>query len=87
MKKLYTIFTVVLCCLMSTACEKKFLDKAPGVDLTEDNAFLNKANLETFVTTIYRYSVHSNFRYRNQGDLPFSQVNRGVESWGSCWMK
>lgn len=75
MKKLSVIFTVVLCCLITTACEKNFLDKAPGVDLTEDNAFLNKASLETFVTTIYRYSVHSNFRYRNQGDLPFSQVN------------
>lgn len=75
MKKLSFIATVVLCCLLTTACEKSFLDKAPGVDLTEDNAFLNRANLETFMTTIYRYSLHSNFRYRNQNLLPFSQVN------------
>ncbi|WP_375444947.1 RagB/SusD family nutrient uptake outer membrane protein [uncultured Fibrella sp.] len=75
MKKLYFILTVVFCCLITWSCDKNFLDKAPGVDLTEDNAFLNKANLETFVSTIYRYSVHSNFRYRNQGDIPFSQVN------------
>lgn len=74
MKKLSFLFTVVFCCLLTTACNKSFLDKAPGVDLTEDNAFLNKASLEMFVTTIYRYSMHSNFRYRNQGDIPFSQV-------------
>jgi starch-binding outer membrane protein, SusD/RagB family len=84
MKRIYFILTVVGCCLLTTACDKSFLDKAPGVDLTEDNAFLNKASLETFMTTIYRYSVHSNFRYRIQGEafnatasyyIPFSQVN------------
>lgn len=74
MKKLSLLFTAVVCCMLTTACDKSFLDKAPGVDLTEDNAFLNKANLETFMTTIHRYSVHSNFRYRNQGDIPFSQL-------------
>lgn len=74
MKKLSLLFTAVVCFMLTTACDKSFLDKAPGVDLTEDNAFLNKANLETFMTTIYRYSVHSNFRYRNQGDIPFSQL-------------
>jgi len=84
MKKLSFIFTIVLGCLLTMACEKKFLDKAPGVDLTEDNAFLDKASLETFVTTIYRYSVHSNFRYGIQRQdvqstpsyyTPFSGVN------------
>ena len=84
MRKIIIIFTTVVCCLLSTACNNAFLDKAPGVDLTEDNAFLNKANLETFMTTIYRYSVHSNFRYRVQTQvaatpernfIPFSQVN------------
>lgn len=84
MKRIYFIGMVVVCCFLTTACHKDFLDKAPGVDLTEDNAFLNKASLETFVTTIYRYSVHSNFRYRIQSEAvtspasyytPFSQVN------------
>ena len=75
MKKIYALLTIVGCCFIFSACEKDFLDKAPGVDLTEDNAFLNKASLELFMTTVYRYSVHSIFRYRNQGDLPFSGVN------------
>ncbi|MDR6562134.1 MULTISPECIES: RagB/SusD family nutrient uptake outer membrane protein [unclassified Arcicella] len=75
MKNIYFLITLLFCCLITSSCDKAFLDKAPGVDLTEDNAFLNKASLETFMTTIYKYSVHSNFRYRNQGDIPFSQVN------------
>lgn len=73
MKKIYLLFT--LCCLISSSCNKDFLDKAPGVDLTENNVFLNKASLESFMATVYKYSMHSNFRYRTQGDIPFSQVN------------
>lgn len=75
MKKQYILFSILICLLLTSSCEKAFLDKAPGVDLTEDNAFLNKASLELFMASVYRYSVHSNFRYRNQGDIPFSQVN------------
>lgn len=85
MKKTAFVIAVTFCCLLTTACDTAtFLDKAPGVDLTEDNAFLNRANLETFVTTIYRYGIHSNFRYRIQSQVevnpaayftPFSQVN------------
>ncbi|QHW00369.1 RagB/SusD family nutrient uptake outer membrane protein [Spirosoma endbachense] len=84
MKKIVSFITILVCCFITTSCNKNFLDKAPGVDLTEDNAFLNKANLETFITTIYRYGVHSNFRYRIQGEavttpasyyIPFSGVN------------
>jgi hypothetical protein len=84
MKKYFSIFVIFFGCLLTTACRENFLDKAPGVDLTEDNAFLNKANLETFITTIYRYGVHSNFRYRVQAETiaspdrnytPFSGVN------------
>jgi len=74
MKKIYYLATLVFC-LISSSCDKSFLDKAPGVDLTEDNAFINKASLEIFMATVYKYSMHSNFRYRTQGDLPFSQVN------------
>ena len=84
MKKIYLIFTVIFCSMIASSCEEKFLDKAPGVDLTEDNAFIDKASLEIFMTTVYRYAVHSNFRYRNQTEvvtspaaayIPFSQVN------------
>jgi starch-binding outer membrane protein, SusD/RagB family len=75
MKKIILSFTIIFCSLISFSCEQNFLDKAPGVDLVEDNIFLTKANLESFMATIYRYGMHSIFRYRMQGDIPFSQVN------------
>lgn len=75
MKKIILSFTIIFCSLISFSCEQNFLDKAPGVDLVEDNVFLTKANMESFMATIYRYGMHSIFRYRQQGDIPFSQVN------------
>ena len=74
MKKISYII-IVACICMITACKKNFLDKAPGVDLTEDNIFTTKNNMESFMATVYRYGMHSIFRYRMQGDIPFSQVN------------
>lgn len=73
MKKIY-ILAVTFCCLIISSCNEDFLEKAPGVDLTENDVFLNKANLEVFMATVYRYSVHSIFRYNNQGNIPFSNV-------------
>jgi hypothetical protein len=75
MKKIKYLIPVIICLSFVTSCKKQFLDKAPGVDLTEDNIFLTKANMENFMATVYRYGMHSIFRYRMQGDIPFSQVN------------
>ena len=75
MKKIRLFLSVLICFLILASCKKKFLDKAPGVDVTEDNIFLTKANLESFMATIYKYSMNSLWRYRDQGNIPFSQVN------------
>lgn len=75
MKKIKFLIAVLFCILILGSCKKKFLDKAPGVDLTEDNIFTTKANMESFMATVYRYGMNSIFRYRQQGDIPFSQVN------------
>lgn len=69
MKKIYFLFNICAALLILSACERDFLDKAPGVDLTEDNAFENQANLERFIATIYQYAMHGNFRYRNQNNF------------------
>ena len=75
MKKIILSITVIFCSLISFSCEQNFLDKAPGVDLVEDSVFLTKANMESFMATIYRYGMNSIFRYSQQGNIPFSQVN------------
>jgi starch-binding outer membrane protein, SusD/RagB family len=38
---------------------KEFLDKSPGVDITEDVVFSNKANVEAYISTLYRYGMVS----------------------------
>lgn len=73
MKKIYSFG--LLLCLLIISCNDDFLEKAPGVDLTEDFIFTNKANLDVFINTIYRYGVHSNFRYGNYASAyPFSKT-------------
>jgi len=40
-----------------------FLEKAPSIDITEDDVFDSKTNVETFLASIYRYGIHSNYGY------------------------
>lgn len=65
--KFLLLFSIVLFITIAS-CKKDFLDKAPGVDLTENNVFQSKANLESFMATIYKYGMNSTFRYRDQGN-------------------
>jgi len=73
MKKIF-ILAITFCCLITSSCNEDFLEKAPGVDLVENDVFKNKANLEIFMATVYRYSMHSIFRYGIQSSLPFSNA-------------
>lgn len=72
MRKYQLLFLMTAILLAATSC-KKFLDKAPGVDLTENTVFTSKANLDQFINTTYKYAVHSLFRYRDQNN--FSNTN------------
>jgi len=64
-----TIILIIFCGIISssfTSCESlmgDFLDKAPGVDVTEDTIFSSKVEAETFLTSIYHYGIHSNLGY------------------------
>lgn len=67
MKKL--IIPLIFCgliYLLSTSCEEMFghyLDKAPGVDVTEDTIFSNRIESETMLMSIYDYGIPSIFPY------------------------
>ncbi len=50
------------------SCKKKlgdFLEKAPGVDVTEDIVFSKRANVEAYVSTLYQYGMVSIFPNRD----------------------
>lgn len=65
MKNIIILFVCVLTsALLFQSCEKMmgdYLDKAPGVDVTEDTIFSSKVQVETFITGTYRYGIHSIF--------------------------
>ncbi len=70
------IFCGVLC-LAASACDKslsEFLDKAPGVDVTESTIFSSKVQLETFITGTYRIGMHSIFTYNDANLIPTART-------------
>jgi len=56
---------IIIGCIVffTIGCNKDFLDKAPGVDFTEDDIFKNRVGIETFIPTIYAYNVPPMFAH------------------------
>ena len=50
-----------------------FLEKAPGVDVTEDTIFSSRSQVEMFLASIYEYGVHSN--------LGLGSPDNGLQYW------
>jgi hypothetical protein len=74
MKNIITIaFICGIIFSLSVSCQKgigEFLDKAPGIDVTEDTIFSSKTQIETFVAGTYLWGLHSPYAYndaRNSG--------------------
>ncbi len=71
-----TLFCGILCLALSS-CDKnlsEFLDKAPGVDITENTVFSSRVQLETFITGTYRIGMHSIFSYNDAALIPTSRT-------------
>ncbi len=63
--------------LTASSCDKKlseFLDKAPGVDVTESTIFSSKVQLETFIAGTYRIGLHSIFTYNDANLIPTTRT-------------
>ncbi|MEX0986610.1 MAG: RagB/SusD family nutrient uptake outer membrane protein [Bacteroidales bacterium] len=73
------------------SCEEMFgdyLEKPPGVDVTEDTIFSSRINAETFLTSIYATGVESGYplwdNWNGRRDTPFSSwtdEGENVASW------
>jgi hypothetical protein len=76
--------------LSVSACDKnlnEFLDKAPGVDVTEATIFSSKVQLETFITGTYRIGIHSIFSYNDAALIPTSRtfcINAPITDEAEC---
>ncbi|CCH53441.1 RagB/SusD domain protein [Fibrisoma limi BUZ 3] len=73
-----------------SSCDKplsQFLDKAPGVDVTENTVFSSRAQLETFITGTYRIGIHSIFSYNDANLIPTSRtfcINAPITDEAEC---
>ncbi|MVM36700.1 RagB/SusD family nutrient uptake outer membrane protein [Spirosoma sp. HMF3257] len=88
-----TLFRAVICgvlCLAVSSCDKsisEFLDKAPGVDVTESTIFSSKVQLETFIAGTYRIGLHSIFTYNDANLIPTSRtycINAPITDEAEC---
>ena len=88
-----TIIRAIVCgvlCLAVSSCDKnlnEFLDKAPGVDVTENTVFSSKVQLETFITGTYRIGMHSIFTYNDAALIPTSRtfcINAPITDEAEC---
>ncbi len=70
--------------LTASSCDKnlsEFLDKAPGVDVTENTIFSSKVQLETFIASTYRIGIHSIYTYNDANLIPTTRtytINAGI---------
>lgn len=81
MRKIKLFIPVLICAIAIASCKKDFLDKAPGVDITENTVFSTRANLDLFITTVYKYAMHSLFRY---GDQQAYSITVGVNQYDAA---
>ena len=62
MKNIIIIFICLITFVLLPSCEKMmgtYLDKAPGVDVTQDTIFSSKTQVETAIVSMYRIGMHS----------------------------
>lgn len=62
--KVLLVFAIVSTSLWSCGLDE-FLDKPPGVDVTEDTIFSTKRDIESFLYGTYMYGMHSYYPYYN----------------------
>ncbi|HLP73148.1 MAG TPA: RagB/SusD family nutrient uptake outer membrane protein [Bacteroidales bacterium] len=78
MKKLFIIISLCAIYVFATSCERMFgdfLDKAPGVDVTEDTIFSSQTQVETFMSGIYEQAMHTGYPYMSWKVGTTSYVN------------
>ena len=71
MKKLiFIVFCVLLISLKFTSCDNitDFLEKPPGVDITEDTIFSSKNNVETFVAGVFYQNLMNDMPHWDDRD-------------------
>ena len=67
----HILFVIFFVAVSFSSCRgiDDFLEKPPGVDITEDTIFSTKKDIETFLFAAYAYGMHSYY--------PYNEINGG----------
>lgn len=82
MKNIIIICSCIVIYAFSTSCEKSFddfLEKAPGIDVTEDTIFSSQAQVETLVSSAYYWSMHTDMGLWDERDRSDSPISGACE--------
>lgn len=83
MKHIIRLFILSSFLLAGVSCD--YLDKAPGTDVTEDDIFTSRTNVETLLASIYQKGIHSNFGYGSPDNAGDDGTNPHSSPWsGRC---
>ena len=88
--------SIVIVTLSLSSCEDmfgEFLEKPPGVDVTEDTIFSSQSQIETFIAACYRIGLHSNHPVDDRTltgshlNSPNTMSDEAVlpRPWGNSW--
>ena len=81
----HIIRSLILSSLLFAGVSCDYLDKAPGVDVTEDDIFSSKTNVETLLASIYQKGIHSNLGYGSPDNAGDDGTNPHSSPWsGRC---
>lgn len=80
---LKTILAIFIIIFIVSSCEvDDFLEKAPGVDVTEDTIFSSQVQVETFVAGLYRQGLHSMLALNDGEGSDYFQMSSGATDEG-----
>jgi hypothetical protein len=82
MKNLFIICICLFIYTISSSCEKMFggyLDKAPGIDVTEDTIFSSQTQVETEVANMYYWGMFNDMATYNERDMSDSPIEGACE--------
>lgn len=86
MKYLNKIAFLLIFCFICFSCEKPFgdyLEKAPGVDVTENTIFSSRTELETFLASGYYWGMNNDLAVwdeRDKSDAPIASATEESET-------
>lgn len=78
MKKIFLIIYLPLCLLLAVSCQKNYLDKAPSVNLPEEQVFSDPVLASQYADNAYNFLVHDYARMNSHRGITGQAADEAV---------